>query len=133
MARKREQLAGPQLIDFYLTLGQALDRAEDDPRLADRADQLSTCLTQLTDERGEGHIDDADIEPSLVKLMDTLAFDAAPQARRLIELLMKRGWTGWTKLERVDHTHYLTVLSRWPSRVRRTECGRAAGTRPRRQ
>jgi hypothetical protein len=34
--------------------------------------------------------------------MDTLAFDTAPPARRLIELLKSRGWTGWTKLERVD-------------------------------
>jgi hypothetical protein len=47
-------------------------------------------------------VDDADIEPPLVELMDTLAFDTTPPARRLTELLKKRGWTGWTKLERVD-------------------------------
>jgi hypothetical protein len=35
----------------------------------------------------------------------SLAFDTAPPARRLIELLKKRGWTGWTKLERVDGCH----------------------------
>ena len=34
--------------------------------------------------------------------MDALAFDTVPPARQLIELLKKRGWTGWTKLERVD-------------------------------
>jgi hypothetical protein len=34
--------------------------------------------------------------------MDTLAFDTAPPARRLIELLKKRGWSGWTKLERTS-------------------------------
>ncbi|GAU71510.1 MerR family transcriptional regulator [Streptomyces sp. NBRC 110611] len=34
-------------------------------------------------------------------LMDTLAFDTAPPARRLIELLKERGWT---QLERVDPT-----------------------------
>ncbi|WP_250573976.1 hypothetical protein [Nonomuraea sediminis] len=32
---------------------------------------------------------------------DTMAFDTVPPARRLIELLKQRGWTGWTKLERV--------------------------------
>jgi hypothetical protein len=34
--------------------------------------------------------------------MDTLAFDAVPPARRLIELLRRRGWAGWTRLRRVD-------------------------------
>ncbi|MFE0381480.1 MerR family transcriptional regulator [Streptomyces inhibens] len=104
MARKREQIADPRLIDFYLTLGQALDRTDDDPRLVGLADKLAAYLTQLADEQGEDYVDDADIAPPFVKLMDTLAFDTAPAARRLIELLKKRGWTGWTKLERVDPT-----------------------------
>jgi DNA-binding transcriptional MerR regulator len=101
MARKREQIADPQLVDFYLTLGQALDRT-DDPRLVELADEMAAYITQLADEQGEDYVDDADIEPPFVELMDTLAFDTAPPARRLTELLRKRGWTGWTKLERVD-------------------------------
>ncbi|MEV4033856.1 MerR family transcriptional regulator [Streptomyces umbrinus] len=101
VARKREQLADPQLVDFYLTLGQALDRADDDPRLVELADKLAAYITRMADEQGEGYLDDADIEPPFVKLMDTLAFDTAPPARRLIELLKERGWTGWTKIERV--------------------------------
>ncbi|WP_149552305.1 MerR family transcriptional regulator [Streptomyces marokkonensis] len=104
MARKREQIADPQLIGFYLTLGQALDRTDDDPRLVELADKLAAYITQMADEHGEEYIDDTDIEPPLVKLMDTLAFNRVPPARRLIELLQKRGWTGWTKLERVDST-----------------------------
>jgi hypothetical protein len=104
LARKREQIADPQLIDFYLTLGQALDRTDHDPRLVELADKLAAYITQMADEQGEDYVDDADIEPPFVKLMDTLAFDTAPPARRLIELLKKRGWTGWTKLGRVDPT-----------------------------
>ncbi|MGD3112032.1 MerR family transcriptional regulator [Streptomyces sp. YGL11-2] len=104
MARKREQIADPQLINFYLTLGQALDHTEDDPQLVELADELAAYIIQLADEQGEYYVDDADIEPSFAKLMDTLAFDTAPPARRLIHLLKKRGWTGWTKLERVDPT-----------------------------
>ncbi|MFF4775273.1 MerR family transcriptional regulator [Microtetraspora fusca] len=102
MARKREQIADPQLIDFYLTLGQALDRTADDPRLVELADELAAYISRLADEQGEDYVDDTDIEPPLVKLMDSLAFDTVPPARRLIELLKGRGWTGWTKLERVD-------------------------------
>jgi SOS-response transcriptional repressor LexA len=56
----------------------------------------------VADEQGDDHVDDADVEPPFVELMDALAFATAPPARRLVELLRKRGWTGWTKLERVD-------------------------------
>jgi hypothetical protein len=87
------------------TLGQGLDQTDDDPRLVELADAMAAYITQLADEQGDDYVDDADVEPPLVKLMDRLAFDTAPQARRLIELLKKRGWTGWTKLERVDRCH----------------------------
>jgi hypothetical protein len=104
MARKRDQLADPELVDFYRTLGRALDRTTDDPHLVELADELAAYITRIADERGEEYVDDADIEPPFVKLLDTLAFDTAPPARRLIALLRQRGWTGWTKLERVAPT-----------------------------
>ncbi|MEW9547351.1 MerR family transcriptional regulator [Nonomuraea sp. NPDC050783] len=101
IARKREQLADPRLVGFYLTLSRALDRADDDPRLAELADELAAYLTRMADERGADYVDDLDVEPPLARLMDTRAFDAVPPARRLIELLEQRGWTGWTRLERL--------------------------------
>ncbi|MEO3805358.1 MerR family transcriptional regulator [Nonomuraea sp. B1E8] len=101
MARKREQIDDPLVVGFYLTLSEALDRTDDDPRLAELADELAAYITRMADERGEDYVDDTDIDSPLVTLMDTLAFATVPPARRLIELLKKRGWTGWTKLERV--------------------------------
>ncbi|MBE3013094.1 MerR family DNA-binding transcriptional regulator [Microbispora sp. NEAU-D428] len=103
MARKREQLDDPRFVDFYLTLSEALDRADDNSRLVELADELATYFMQMAEEKGEDYVDDVDVEPPLVRLMDALAFDTVPPARRLIELLKRRGWTGWTKLERVDH------------------------------
>ncbi|RDI53918.1 MerR family DNA-binding transcriptional regulator [Nocardia mexicana] len=103
VARKREQLADPQLLGFYLTLGRALDRDGDgdDPELVGLADELAAYLTRIAEERGEDYLGDTGIEPTFAQLLDTLAFDSAPPARRLIELLRDRGWTGWTNLERV--------------------------------
>ncbi|WP_106398880.1 MerR family transcriptional regulator [Actinocorallia populi] len=101
MARKHEQLADPQLIGFYRTLDQALDQTADDPRLVELADELAAYITRLADEQGEDYVDDTGIDPPLAGLMDALAFDTVPPARRLIELLKERGWTGWTRLERV--------------------------------
>ncbi|MEV5897982.1 MerR family transcriptional regulator [Nonomuraea fuscirosea] len=100
MARKHEQLADPLLVAFYLTLSQAL-RADDDSRLVELADELAVYITRMADEQGEHYVDDTDLEPPLIPLMDTLAFDTVPPARRLTELLTQRGWTGWTKLERL--------------------------------
>jgi DNA-binding transcriptional MerR regulator len=96
--RKRERLADPPLIDFYLTLGQALDHTGDDRELTVLADRLATYITRLAGE--QDHAGGIDIEPPFAELMDFLAFDTAPPARRLVELLRTRGWTGWTKLER---------------------------------
>ncbi|RAY11515.1 MerR family transcriptional regulator [Actinomadura craniellae] len=103
MAYKRRQLDDPELIDFYRTLSQALDWTADDPRLTGLADRLADYITRLAGEGyGEHVAGEPDVEPSLVELLDTLVFDTVPLARRLVELLEKRGWTGWTKLERAD-------------------------------
>ncbi|MCX4391593.1 MerR family transcriptional regulator [Streptomyces sp. NBC_00053] len=104
MARKREQISDPQIIDFYLTLSQALDRTDDDLRLVELADKLAAYITQMANEQGEFYVDDTGIEPSFAELLDTHVFDTLPPTRRLIELLSKRGWTGWSKLERVNPT-----------------------------
>ncbi|MEU0453229.1 MerR family transcriptional regulator [Streptomyces sp. NPDC006129] len=104
IVRKQEQLADPEFVDFYLALGEALDRGDDDPRLVELADRVAAYITRLADERGEEYVGDAGVEPALAALMDTLAFDTVSSARRLIELLAQRGWAGWTRLERVEPT-----------------------------
>ncbi|MEU0105940.1 MerR family transcriptional regulator [Streptomyces sp. NPDC006251] len=104
IVRKQEQLADPEFVDFYLALGEALDRGDDDPRLVELADRVAAYITRLADERGEEYVGDAGVEPALAALMDTLAFDTVSSARRLIELLEQRGWAGWTRLERVEPT-----------------------------
>lgn len=101
IARKWEQIADPALIDFYLTLGEALDQP-DDRGLAELADKMASYITRLADTRGEHYLNTSGIEPLLVELLDTLAFETWPPARRLTELLRERGWTGWTELRQVD-------------------------------
>ncbi|MFI6315411.1 MerR family transcriptional regulator [Nocardia fusca] len=103
IARKWEQMADPQLIDFYLTLGEALDQP-DDRSLAELADKMASYITRLAHTRGEHYLNTSDIEPPLVELLDTLAFETWPPARRLSELLRQRGWTGWTELRHMDPT-----------------------------
>lgn len=61
---------------------------------------------------------DVGIEPPFAEFLDTLALDSAPPAHRLVELLKQRGWTGWTKLERVDSE---TSRRTWARTVSATE------------
>ncbi|MCX3291841.1 MerR family transcriptional regulator [Streptomyces sp. NEAU-H22] len=119
MARKREQISDPQIIDFYLTLSKALDRTDDDLRLVELADKLAAYITQMADEQGEFYIDDTGIEPPFAELLDTHVFDTLPPARRLIELLKNRGWTGWTKLERVNPARGMAGTRQADAAVRR--------------
>ncbi|MCK2217024.1 MerR family transcriptional regulator [Actinomadura sp. ATCC 31491] len=98
VARKRDQDA----VAFYRTLSAALALTAGDPRLPGLADELAAHLTRMAEERGEDYVDDVDLDPPLVELMDALAYDTVPAARRLIELLAERGWAGWTKLGRAD-------------------------------
>ncbi|MFJ3508478.1 MerR family transcriptional regulator [Streptomyces luteogriseus] len=101
IGRKQEQLTGPEFTGFYLDLSEALERSDDDPSLVELADRLAAYLTKLADERGEEYLGGpAAVEPALAELMDTLAFDTVPSARRLIKLLKERGWDGWTALRR---------------------------------
>ncbi|EFL32473.1 MerR family transcriptional regulator [Streptomyces viridochromogenes DSM 40736] len=104
IARKREQIADPEFVDFYLALSEALDRADDDPRLVELADRMAGYLAKLAGERGEEYVGDDGIEPALARLMDSLVFETVPSARRLVELMRERGWTGWTRLERVQES-----------------------------
>lgn len=100
VARKREQLAHGQLLDFYRTLGQALDRT-DDALLVELADRTAAYLTLLAEERGADYVADIDLAPPFIALLDELVLETAPPVRRLVELLRQRGWSGWTNLERV--------------------------------
>ncbi|MGW0552351.1 hypothetical protein [Streptomyces altiplanensis] len=69
--------------------------------LVELADELAAHLTRMANEQGDDYADDTNIEPALAEVRDTPASGTVPPARQLTELLTKRGWTGWTKLERV--------------------------------
>lgn len=42
---------------------------------------------------------DEELAEGIVELIDSVFLDAVPAARRLLELLEERGWSGWTQLK----------------------------------
>jgi DNA-binding transcriptional MerR regulator len=101
MALKRGQIENPAVRAMYLDLVQAADWSPDDPRLPALADRLAAMLEEDAEHWTEEHIADFTLDDELVVLLDEVFIGAVPAARTLLRLLEERGWTGWTKMERI--------------------------------
>jgi DNA-binding transcriptional MerR regulator len=103
MALKQAQIDTPAGTAMYLELVEAADWEADDPRLPAFADRLVSLLEESAkgwednDSTGDFSLDDG-----LVELLDSVFVNSVPVAPRLLDLLEERGWTGWTRLERID-------------------------------
>lgn len=103
MALKQAQIDDPAITQMYFDLVEATEWGPDDPRLPAFADRLVTIFEQETDDAAAEAID-LTLDNELVELLDEVFLSAIPVAPRLLRLLEERGWTGWTKLGRLDST-----------------------------
>ena len=99
IALKREQIEDPEVVELYQRLDEAIDWQPDDPRLPELADRLAASIS-AADNWDEYAADDV-MAVETVELLDSFFVDAVPVARRLMQLLEERGWSGWTQLEPV--------------------------------
>lgn len=102
MPSKFAQLEDPQHVRLYL-LGSQLfdsDADEDDPRLAEIAD-IMVSMAEQAHTSGEINVAETAHDDLAFDLLDALAIESDPRIQRLLELLRQRGWTGWTRLERM--------------------------------
>jgi DNA-binding transcriptional MerR regulator len=98
MAAKSAQLDHPQLVRLYRILSEILeddDAGDDDPRLAEAADIMAG-LAEQAYTAGEINPDELSIG-----LLDALAVESDPRAKRLLDLVRERGWSGWNRIERL--------------------------------
>ncbi|MFG2039130.1 MerR family DNA-binding transcriptional regulator [Dactylosporangium sp. NPDC048998] len=102
MPRKLAELEDPQMVRLYRLLSDIFDGdlGDDDPRLREAADILAALAEQAYAsgdiDVGEGAHDDLPFD-----LLDALAVESDPRAKRLQELVRERGWARWTRLERL--------------------------------
>ena len=65
-------------------------------------------MAEMAEESAErGELDRQSEEMSddaFVALLDSFATDAHPMVERLQELMVERGWTGWSRMERAAET-----------------------------
>lgn len=101
MPSKFAQLENPQLVRLY-QLGSELfeSDADDDPRLEELADLLAS-LAEQAHASGENNLGELAHDELPFDLVDALALETDPRMQRLLDLLRKRGWTGWTRRQRL--------------------------------
>jgi len=104
MALKRAQIEDPAGTAIYLDLVEAADWDADDPRLPAIADRLVAMIEKDAEQWSQDQVAHFVLDDELVALLDEVFINAVPTARRLLHLLEQRGWTGWTKLERISPT-----------------------------
>ena len=101
MAIKQAQLEHETLRRLYLDIGDLTDCAPEDPRLPTLADRVAAFIEVAAAEAAEV-AEQRPVSADLVALLDAAFIESFPCARRLLELLEERGWTGWTDIRRVD-------------------------------
>lgn len=97
MAMKTQQIADPDVQALYRDLAEVITWAPTDSRLPGVVDRLVDQLDRLEESEWE---DDGSMPDELAALLDEVFLTSVPAARRMLELLEERGWTGWTKIRR---------------------------------
>lgn len=107
MVEKVASLDDPLLNQLYRAIGGLLTgEGDSEAWLKEAADLLAEMAEQAA---ARGELDQQDellADRSFVKLVDTVVQSAGPRVvrlqDRLQELMIERGWSGWTRIERID-------------------------------
>ncbi len=102
MSAKFAQLDDPQLVRLYRILSEIgeSDVGDDDPRLQVAADIMAG-LAEQAYTSGELNLDAMAHDDLAVGLLDALPVESDPRMERLLDLMRERGWSGWTRMERL--------------------------------
>jgi DNA-binding transcriptional MerR regulator len=101
MPGKFAQLEDPQLVRLYRVLSELLESdTVDDSRLEEAADIMAGLFEQAY---ASGELNPGDVahDDLAFDLLDALAVESDPRTQRLLDLMRKRGWSGWNRTERL--------------------------------
>lgn len=101
---KQDQLDDPSVLDFYREIDDIAQWQPGDPRLPAVADRLVAQLEAVPEEEWRAFAEDNTMSDDLVALLDDWFLSRVPVGADLMRLVEQRGWTGWTRLERIETT-----------------------------
>lgn len=94
MELKSQQIEDPGVQELYRDMADVIGWGPSDPRLPAVVDRLVAQFEAVPDSAWE----DDPLPDDLAALLDAVFLGSVPAARRMLELLEERGWTGWTKI-----------------------------------
>jgi DNA-binding transcriptional MerR regulator len=101
MPVKLAQLEAPQLVRLYRVLSELLESGAVDDSLLEEAADIMVGLFEQAYASGELNLADVAHDDLAFDLLDALAFESDPRTQRLLDLVRKRGWSGWNRTERL--------------------------------
>ncbi|MFG2259103.1 MerR family transcriptional regulator [Streptomyces mirabilis] len=107
IAKKHEELDDPDMVRLYSFFTGEPDWLAGDPRVVEVADILERLRIRAV-EAGEVGADGFDDQ--FVDLLDSTMLESAPGAELVLAILKERGWSGWTRIERVPADRLNTEL-----------------------
>jgi DNA-binding transcriptional MerR regulator len=100
IADKMRQLDDPRVVRLYLLIGELAEDGIDEARLNEVADLLAE-MAEESAERGDLDRQSEEMnDDAFVALLDSFASESHPVVVRLQELMVERGWAGWSRMER---------------------------------
>ncbi|MET7952090.1 MerR family transcriptional regulator [Micromonospora sp. NPDC005324] len=100
MPAKLAQLDDPQVVRLYLVLSEIFDSDPGEEALLEEAADIMAALAEQAYRSGDVPAEE-DMQGDLPDLLDALAVETDPRAERLRDLMRARGWSGWTRMERL--------------------------------
>ena len=100
--QKLAQLEDPRMVRLYRLLSELFDSDTTDEAAAREAADIMATLSDEAYASGELMSDDDTSDDLPFDLLDALADEAHPEAHRMRNLMRERGWTSWTRQERLD-------------------------------
>jgi len=100
MVDKLAQLEDPRTVQLYRLIGELLELGPDEERLNAVADLIAEIADQAA-ERGDLDRQNEELnDDAYVALIDAFASNSHPLVERLQQLMVERGWSGWSRMEK---------------------------------
>ncbi|MET8232226.1 MerR family transcriptional regulator [Micromonospora sp. NPDC005298] len=99
MPAKLAQLDDPRMVRLYLVLSEIFDSDVTEDGLLEEAADIMAALAEQAHRSGD--VLDDETQGDLPDLLDALAVETDPRAERMRDLMRERGWSGWTRMERL--------------------------------
>ncbi|GAA2129069.1 MerR family transcriptional regulator [Actinomadura napierensis] len=101
MPGKIAQLDDPRIVRLYRVLSEVFESDAGRGPLLEEAADIMAGLAEQAYAAGQADPGGKAGDDLLLDLLEALALESDPRARRMVELMRERGWNGWTRLERL--------------------------------